>query len=164
VGCTLSSDLSTCDVLLGVKEVPIAELHEGATHFFFSHTYKEQPYNRALLQACLQKNVRLIDWELLKQNGQRVIGFGLYAGLVGAYETLRGFALQQGQATLPPAADLGWVADLKAHLNAHPKGSWKVVLTGTGRVGQGAQEKERVEPATGRGSGHGFWRESRRAV
>ena len=140
VGCIVGGDLSICDVLLGVKEVPVVELHEGATHFFFSHTYKEQPYNRALLKACLQKHVRLIDWELLKHNGQRVIGFGIYAGLVGAYEAMRGFALQEGQPSLPAAAELGWVADLKKQLHAHPKGPWKVVLTGKGRVGQGAKE------------------------
>ena len=140
VGCIVGGDLNICDVLLGVKEVPVVELHEGATHFFFSHTYKEQPYNRALLKACLQKHVRLIDWELLKHNGQRVIGFGLYAGLVGAYEAMRGFAQQEGQPSLPAAAELGWVADLKKQLHAHPKGPWKVVLTGKGRVGQGANE------------------------
>ena len=140
VGCIVGGDLNICDVLLGVKEVPVVELHEGATHFFFSHTYKEQPYNRALLKACLQKHVRLIDWELLKHNGQRVIGFGLYAGLVGAYEAMRGFAQQEGQPSLPAAAELGWVADLKKQLHAHPKGPWKVVLTGKGRVGQGAKE------------------------
>ncbi|MFM1884073.1 MAG: hypothetical protein RL168_257 [Bacteroidota bacterium] len=140
VGCTLTSNLESCDVLLGVKEVPVDQLHPGATHFFFSHTYKEQPYNRGLLKACLQKNVRLIDWELLKKDGQRLIGFGFYAGLVGAYEALRGFALQEGHPELPAAATLGWVEALKSNLHAHPKGPWRIVLTGKGRVALGAQE------------------------
>ena len=152
VGCTLTSNLESCDVLLGVKEVPVDQLHPGATHFFFSHTYKEQPYNRGLLKACLQKNVRLIDWELLKKDGQRLIGFGYYAGLVGAYEALRGFALQEGQPELTPAASLGWVNALKSTLLAHPKGPWRIVLTGKGRVAHGAQEMllaggfQQVEP------------------
>ena len=139
-GCSIESDLSGCDVILGVKEVPVGQLQDRATHFFFSHTYKEQPYNRALLKACLQKNVRLIDWELIKLRGQRLIGFGQYAGLVGAYEAMRGYAQMKGFPTLPKAADLAWVSALKSQLQDHPKGSWKVLLTGRGRVGKGAQE------------------------
>ena len=139
-GCSIESDLSGCDVILGVKEVPVGQLQDRATHFFFSHTYKEQPYNRALLKACLQKNVRLIDWELIKLRGQRLIGFGQYAGLVGAYEAMRGYAQMKGFPALPKAADLAWVSALKSQLQDHPKGSWKVLLTGRGRVGKGAQE------------------------
>lgn len=139
-GCYLESDLSSCDVILGVKEVPIAQLQKNATHFFFSHTYKEQPYNRSLLKACLQKQVRLIDWELIKLHGQRLIGFGQYAGLVGAYEALRGYIQMKHLQSLPSAVELAWVADLKAQLHAHPKGNWKVLLTGRGRVGNGARE------------------------
>ncbi|KRO59207.1 MAG: hypothetical protein ABR98_02460 [Cryomorphaceae bacterium BACL7 MAG-120910-bin2] len=139
-GCHITTRMSECDVLLGVKEVPIKDLVPGATHFFFSHTYKEQPYNRALLKACIQKKVRLIDWELLKRDGKRLIGFGHYAGLVGAYETLRGFLQMKGLAPLPPAADLAWVDQLKTALNQHTKDGWRIVLTGTGRVAQGATE------------------------
>ena len=84
-GVELNEDLSDCDVLFGVKEVPIDQLIEDKTYFFFSHTYKLQPYNAKLLRACLDKRIRLIDYELLKRpNGQRIIGFGRYAGFFEA--------------------------------------------------------------------------------
>lgn len=153
-GCDLVEDLSPAELILSVKEVPYANLVAGAAHFFFSHTYKGQPYNRGLLRACLEAGVRLIDWELLRRDGQRLIGFGEYAGLVGAYEALRGWGLQRGTWNFTPAAQLGRVAALKAELAQH---AWpleaRVVLTGTGRVGHGAAEMLRaggfaeVEPA-----------------
>ena len=90
-GISLQNDLSDCDVLLGVKEVPISELIPNKTYFFFSHTFKEQPYNAKLLKACVEKNITLVDYELLKKNGQRVVAFGRFAGLVGAYNGLRGW-------------------------------------------------------------------------
>ena len=90
-GCKLNSSIGDSDILLGVKEVPVDKLIQGKTYFFFSHTFKEQPYNRSLLKACLDKQITLIDWELLKKDKNRLIGFGYYAGLVGAFETLRGF-------------------------------------------------------------------------
>ena len=83
-GVQLQEDLSDCDVLFGVKEVPVDQLIPEKTYFFFSHTYKLQPYNAKLLRACIDKKVRLIDYELLKRpGGQRIIGFGRYAGIVG---------------------------------------------------------------------------------
>ena len=90
-GCKLNSSVGDSDILLGVKEVPVDKLIQGKTYFFFSHTFKEQPYNRSLLKACIDKQITLIDWELLKKDKNRLIGFGYYAGLVGAFETLRGF-------------------------------------------------------------------------
>ena len=80
----LQEDLSDCDVLFGVKEVPIHELIPSKTYFFFSHTYKQQPYNAKLLRACVERNIRLIDYEVLKKSGTRVVAFGRFAGLVGA--------------------------------------------------------------------------------
>ncbi|MGX7836077.1 hypothetical protein ACWKSR_13075, partial [Campylobacter fetus subsp. venerealis] len=75
-----------CDVLFGVKEVPIVDLIARKTYFFFSHTIKKQSYNRALLKAVLDKNIRLIDYEVLKdEQGRRVVAFGRWAGIVGAY-------------------------------------------------------------------------------
>ena len=79
-----------CDVLLGVKEVPTDELMEDTTYLFFSHTYKLQPYNAKLLKAIVDKRVKLIDYELIKRaDGRRVIGFGRWAGIVGAYNGIR---------------------------------------------------------------------------
>ena len=85
-GIKLQDDLSDCDVIISVKEVPIDMLIPNKMHFFFSHTIKEQPYNRKLMQAVLEKNIALVDWETLtKPNGVRLIGFGRYAGIVGTY-------------------------------------------------------------------------------
>ena len=75
-----------CDIILGVKEVPIDKLIPNKTHFFFSHTIKKQDYNRNLLRSILDKKIRLVDWETLtNENGNRVIAFGRWAGIVGAY-------------------------------------------------------------------------------
>ena len=105
-GIEVNEDLSDCDVLFGVKEVPIDQLIEDKTYFFFSHTYKLQPYNAKLLRACLDKRIRLIDYELLKRpNGQRIIGFGRYAGVVGTYNAFRTFGGQHGTYALPRAID-----------------------------------------------------------
>ncbi|WP_373396041.1 hypothetical protein V8V91_15650 [Algoriphagus halophilus] len=88
-GCQVVDDLSDCDVVFGVKEVPIDQLIPGKTFFFFSHTIKKQPYNRALLKAVLDKNIRLLDYEVLKdESGKRVVAFGRWAGIVGAYNAL----------------------------------------------------------------------------
>ena len=140
-GCRITEDLSACELIVSVKEVPEEHLVPGATHLFFSHTYKLQEYNRGLLLACLDKKVRLIDWELLRRKGKRLIGFGEYAGLVGAYEALRGWGIQRGSWSFTPAASLARVAALKSEL---AQNAWssdaRVVVTGVGRVGHGASE------------------------
>ena len=111
------------------------------TYFFFSHTIKKQPYNKKLLQACLQKNIRLIDHEtLVDASGHRLIGFGRYAGIVGAYNTLRGFGIKYELFNLKKAEKLNTQADLINSLKRNFFPPFKVVLTGTGKVGMGAKE------------------------
>ena len=84
-GFEIAQDLSDCDVLFGVKEVPIINLIPNKSYFFFSHTIKKQPYNRKLLQAVLDKNITLYDHEtIVDEKNARLIGFGRYAGIVGA--------------------------------------------------------------------------------
>jgi alpha-aminoadipic semialdehyde synthase len=68
VGAIIQEDLSSCDVIFGVKEVPIAELIPGKTYFFFSHTIKAQDYNMPLLDAFLEKRIRMIDFECIREN------------------------------------------------------------------------------------------------
>ena len=96
---------------------------QGKTYFFFSHTFKEQPYNRSLLKACLDKQITLIDWELLKKDKNRLIGFGYYAGLVGAFETLRGFGRMTKKYYLKSAKELGTLQKIKKELKWKPKTS-----------------------------------------
>ena len=138
-GITMSHDLSECDVLLGVKEVPIDWLLPGKTYFFFSHTLKKQAYNRPLLQAILQKNVRLIDYEALTdEHGQRLIAFGFYAGVVGAHNGLWTYGQRTGQFALPrlcTSHDYAAVQRVYAALQLPPL---RIVLTGHGRVSTGA--------------------------
>jgi len=141
-GVELQEDLSDCDVLFGVKEVPVDNLIPDKTYFFFSHTFKLQPYNAKLLRACLDKRVRLIDYELLKRpGGKRIIGFGRYAGIVGTYNAFRTYGAQHGTYSLPRAIDCADRADMEGHLaKVALDPTTKVALTGHGRVGNGARE------------------------
>ena len=141
-GVELSEDLSDCDVLFGVKEVPVDQLIPDKTYFFFSHTFKLQPYNAKLLRACLDKRIRLIDYELLKRpGGRRIIGFGRYAGVVGTYNAFRTFGAQHGTYDLPRAIDCEDRTEMESHLSKVKLApGTKVALTGRGRVGNGARE------------------------
>ncbi|MDB4694779.1 alanine dehydrogenase, partial [Flavobacteriales bacterium] len=97
VGLKMQEDLSDRDVLIGVKEVNAEELIADKTYLFFSHTHKLQPYNANLLAEILKKRIRLIDYELLKRpSGRRIIGFGRWAGLVGAYNGIRAWGERTG--------------------------------------------------------------------
>ena len=85
-------DLSNCDVLLGIKEVPVRNFIPDKTYLFFSHTKKKQPYNQDLFQASLEKQITLIDYECLEhEDGQRIIGFGFFAGVVGAHNGMMAY-------------------------------------------------------------------------
>jgi len=141
-GIELADDLSDCDVLFGVKEVPIDQLIPEKTYFFFSHTFKLQPYNAELLRACIDKRIRLIDYELLKRpGGRRIIGFGRFAGIVGTYNAFRTFGAHHGTYNLPRAIDCEDRAEMESHLaKVQLEPTAKIALTGHGRVGNGARE------------------------
>lgn len=135
----LKEDLSDCEVLMGVKEVPIEQLLPEKTYFFFSHTIKEQAYNRELLRAVLDKRIRLIDYEVLTdESGRRLIAFGQFAGMVGAHNGIMAYGQRTGSFRLKRMKDCLDYAEAR---QLYKKMEWppmKVVLTGTGRVGQGA--------------------------
>lgn len=138
---TLKEDLSDCDVLIGVKEVPIDALYPNKIHFFFSHTIKAQPYNRKLLQAILEKNIQLIDYECLTDdNGVRVIAFGRWAGIVGAHNGLYTWGKRTGTFDLKRANECKDFEALKKLYNNIEFPPIKIVVTGNGRVAQGAIE------------------------
>ncbi len=137
----VSEDMSRCDILMGIKEVPVEALIEGKTYLIFSHTIKKQPYNRKLLQAVLQKKIRLIDYEALKDPmGNRLVAFGRYAGMVGAYNGLLAYGQRYKLFNLRRAYDCFDVNDLKLELRKVNLPPIKIVLTGTGRVAKGAME------------------------
>ncbi|MFW6309932.1 MAG: NAD(P)-dependent oxidoreductase [Prolixibacteraceae bacterium] len=140
-GIRVQEDLSDCDILLGVKEVPADDLIPGKIYFFFSHTIKKQEYNRKLLQAILQKNIQLVDYEsLTDKNGFRIIGFGRFAGLVGAYSGFRAFGLRNKSFRLKPAYKCTGLDEMFAQLSKIEIPPVKIALTGDGRVAQGSLE------------------------
>ncbi|WP_092851684.1 NAD(P)-dependent oxidoreductase [Algibacter pectinivorans] len=140
-GFEVSTNVSDCQVMLGVKEVPIDALIPNKKYFFFSHTIKKQPYNRKLLKAVLEKNIELYDHETIVSNkGFRLIGFGRYAGIVGAYNGFRAWGLKYNTWNLPKAGPLPNQAALINELNNLQIPNIKILLTGSGKVANGAQE------------------------
>ena len=142
LGIPVVDTVEDCDVLLGVKEVPINELIPNKKYLFFSHTFKEQPYNRNLLNAILEKNIQLIDWEVITdEKGKRLIAFGRYAGIVGCYNGFIGFGKKHGLYSLKRAHECEDRADMEAQIpNIQLPNDFKLVLTGKGRVAGGAIE------------------------
>jgi alanine dehydrogenase len=138
-GILVQEDISDCDVLLGVKEVPVDQLIPAKTYLFFSHTIKKQLYNRRLLQAVLEKKIRLVDYEVLTDEmGDRLVAFGFYAGVVGAHNGIWTYGQRTGLFSLPRMHESHDYAEIKA---AYKQTKWppmRIVLTGSGRVSSGA--------------------------
>lgn len=141
MGITVTEDVSECDVLFGVKEVPVENLIPNKAYFFFSHTIKKQPYNKKLLQAILEKKIDLYDHEtIVDSHNRRLIGFGKYAGMVGVYNGIRAFGIKFELFKLPKAETLAGKEALIMHLKRITLPPLKFVITGTGKVGSGAKE------------------------
>ncbi|MFD2721914.1 NAD(P)-dependent oxidoreductase [Hymenobacter monticola] len=142
LGLEVRDDVSACDVLMGVKEVPVDQLIPNKTYLFFSHTVKKQPANRKLLQAVLKKNITLIDYELLtNEKGERIVAFGRYAGIVGAYNGLLTYGRKHGLYDLKPAHQCVDMDDMQEEFFKVKKlPPIKMAVTGSGRVAQGALE------------------------
>lgn len=140
-GIEVKEDVGECDILLGIKEVPPQELFQGKIYLFFSHTKKAQPHNRLLMQEMVKKNITLIDYECLTHDdGQRIIGFGFFAGIVGAHNGMMAYGNRTG------AFKLGRVHEVKDYrqlIHTYfgirlPK--IKIAVTGSGRVAHGLLE------------------------
>lgn len=143
LGLNVTNDITDCDLLLGIKEVPPEKLLDGKTYLFFSHTIKKQPHNRKLLQTILEKNIKLIDYECLTDKyNNRIVAFGRYAGIVGAYNGLMAYGLRYQLFNLKPAHLCHSMAEMISE--QYPKIASlppiKIVVTGNGRVGKGAKE------------------------
>ncbi|MGB5358332.1 MAG: NAD(P)-dependent oxidoreductase [Eudoraea sp.] len=140
-GLKVASIMEECDVLLGVKEVPIEHLIPNKKYFFFSHTIKKQPYNRKLLKAVLEMNIELYDHEVItNEDGIRLVAFGRYAGIVGAYNGFRAYGLKSELFQLPKATAIADKEALIDQLSSLKLPNIKVLLTGKGRVGNGSKE------------------------
>lgn len=139
-GFEVLEDVSEADVMLGVKEVPVEALIPNKKYFYFSHTIKKQPYNRKLLKAMLEKNIEMFDHEtIVNKSNKRLIGFGYYAGLVGAYNGIRGLGLRDNLYDLPKVENLPDLKAVKAELDKITIPNMKIVLSGSGKVTKGAK-------------------------
>ncbi len=137
----VTEDISECDILMGIKEVPVSELIANKTYLFFSHTIKKQPQNQKLLKEVIGKNIRLIDYEALKDSqGNRMVAFGRYAGIVGAYNGLWTYGQRFHLFSMRRAFECFDVNDLKLELRKIKLPPIKIILTGAGRVAKGAME------------------------
>lgn len=141
-GIRLVDKATEADILMGVKEVKIETLIPGKKYFFFSHTFKKQPYNRTLLQKILEKKIQLIDYETLTdENKHRIIGFGRYAGIVGTYNGFLAYGKKHNLFNLKPAHLCKDRKELEQELSQMSlPNDLKIVMTGSGRVGAGAKE------------------------
>jgi saccharopine dehydrogenase (NAD+, L-lysine forming) len=141
LGIQLSDNLSDCDLLMGIKEVPIDFLIPEKAYVFFSHTIKKQAHNRKLLQTILEKNIRLMDYEVLKdEKGERTVAFGRWAGIVGAYNGLWVYGQKSGLYNLKRAYECFDMRELERELKKVQLPPIKIVVTGGGRVGKGVLE------------------------
>lgn len=140
-GITLNEDVSECDYLMGVKEVPINQLMTGKQYSFFSHIIKKQPHNKKLIRALLDNKIEMVDYEcLVDTDGNRVIGFGRYAGIVGAYNGLMGYGKMYNLFNLKPANESHDKKELFEGLSKIGMPNIKIIITGGGRVANGAEE------------------------
>ncbi len=140
-GVEVKDDVSECDILFGIKEVPVDQLILNKTYLFFSHTKKAQEHNQKLMQAMVKKNITLIDYECLAhEDGQRIIGFGFFAGIVGAHNGIMAYGNRTGAFKLGRVGD---VRDYRQLIHTYfgmklPK--IKIAITGSGRVAHGLLE------------------------
>src|SRR5690554_3378963 len=150
LGIKVVDELNDCDIIMGVKEVNIEDLIPNKHFFFFSHTLKEQPYNRKLLQAIIENKIQLTDYEALKnKKEERIIGFGRYAGIVGCYNAFLTYGLKHSLYTLKPAHQCEDRKEMEDELSkVKLLKDTKIVITGLGRVGHGALEIINLLPIT----------------
>jgi len=140
-GIELKEDLNDCDILLGIKEVPADSLISGKTYLFFSHTKKKQPHNQNLLKTILDKKITLIDYECLEhEDGQRIIGFGFFAGIVGAHNGMMAYGNRTGLYHLDRVYKLKNFKELIHAYFGLKLPNIKVAITGSGRVAHGLIE------------------------
>lgn len=141
LGLNVVDDVSNCEILLGVKEVHIPELLPNKKYLFFSHTAKKQSYNRGLLQALVKNNIQMIDHEYLTDlNNIRVVAFGRWAGIVGAYNGLIAFGKKNKLFEIMRAKDCHDMNEMLKEVAKIKLPAVKILITGAGRVGKGAME------------------------
>ena len=140
-GVEVKEDMSDCDILFGIKEVPVSMLLQGKTYLFFSHTKKKQPHNQALFKALMDKKITMIDYECLEHDdGQRIIGFGFFAGIVGAHNGMMAYGRRTGLYTLERVYKQNNFRELIHTYFGLRLPNVKIAITGSGRVAHGILE------------------------
>ncbi|MEN9571386.1 MAG: hypothetical protein RL172_2617 [Bacteroidota bacterium] len=140
-GVEVREDISDCDILLGIKEVPVDQLVPSKTYLFFSHTKKLQVYNQQLFKAIIDKKITLVDYEcLVHEDGQRVLGFGFFAGIVGAHNGMMAYGKRSGAYQLNPVHECKDYRTLIHTYFGLKVPNIKVAVTGSGRVAHGVLE------------------------
>ena len=140
-GIEVVEDIAICDILIGIKEVPIAQLIPKKTYVFFSHTKKKQSYNQKLFKTLMNNENTLIDFECFEhEDGQRVLGFGFFAGIVGAHNGIMAYGNRTGQFNL---GRVGQAKDYRQLIQSYfglKLPNIKIAITGSGRVAHGILE------------------------
>ena len=140
-GVEVRENISDCDIFLGIKEIPVEELIAEKIYLFFSHTKKQQPRNQKLLSAILDKGITLIDYECLEhEDGQRIIGFGFFAGVVGAHNGMMAYGNRTGTYNLDRVYKQRNFRELIHTYFGLKLPNIKIVVTGSGRVAHGVLE------------------------
>ena len=140
-GVEVKDEISDCDILLGIKEVPVDQLLTGKTYLFFSHTKKKQPHNQHLLRAVLDQKIRLVDYECLEhEDGQRIIGFGFFAGIVGAHNGMMAYGNRTGLFKLDRVYKQRSFRELIHNYFGLRLPNVKIAVAGSGRVAHGILE------------------------
>lgn len=140
-GIEVLDDVSNCNILMGIKEVAISTLIPNKTYFFFSHTKKLQPSNKKLFQSLISNKITLIDYEcLVHEDGQRMLGFGFFAGIVGAHNGLMCYGNRTNAFQLERVFK---TRDFRQLINTYfgvKIPPIKIAVTGSGRVSHGIIE------------------------
>ena len=154
-GAQITDDLNLADIIFGVKEVEISTLIKDKTYLFFSHTSKVSHhigevikdkaiiYKKELLKEVIKKNITLIDYENVRDTsgeGYRYLGFGRFAGIIGAYNTLNLYLKLYNKQTLPRAFEINNYEQIKKLISKQNFNKIKILLTGSGRAANGAIE------------------------
>jgi alanine dehydrogenase len=141
VGIEINETLDDCDILFGIKEVPVDMLIPGKKYLFFSHTRKLQPYNQKLIRGIINKKITLIDYECLEhEDGTRLIGFGFFAGVVGAHNGMMAYGNRTGKISLGRVYKMKNFQALIHNYFELKIPELKIAVTGSGRVAHGILE------------------------
>ena len=154
-GAQITDDLSSADIIFGVKEVDISTLIKDKTYLFFSHTSKVRQYigqtikdkaiiyKKELLREVIKKNITLIDYENVREvsgEGFRYLGFGRFAGIIGTYNTLNLYLKLYNKQTLSRAFEINNYEQIKKLISKQNFNKIKILVTGSGRASKGAIE------------------------